>query len=76
MFPVKMLNRIDIDEPIAAPSKNTGGDQFSQADVAQLMDMGFNDKQAKKALKETVCFIVFLYLFHQQKRKTHYKTGQ
>ena len=38
------------------PNSSGTGDAaaYSQADISQLMDMGFTEVQAKKALKETV----------------------
>ncbi|KAF9170693.1 hypothetical protein BGX21_006293 [Mortierella sp. AD011] len=41
----------DIDDPIV--SKTSSASNASPEQVAQLADMGFTDKQAKKALKET-----------------------
>jgi ubiquitin carboxyl-terminal hydrolase 5/13 len=40
------------------PQSTSSSESFSSADVQQLMDMGFSEKQAKKALKETVNILV------------------
>ncbi|KAG0363135.1 hypothetical protein BGZ54_008300 [Gamsiella multidivaricata] len=42
----------DIDEPIAT-NTNASSPSVNPEQIAQLADMGFTDKQAKKALKET-----------------------
>ncbi|KAF9926454.1 hypothetical protein BGZ67_008096 [Mortierella alpina] len=45
----------DIDDPIVANTSSSGATSaaVSPEQIAQLADMGFTDKQAKKALKET-----------------------
>jgi len=41
----------DIDDPI--PSQSAGGPEPSPEAIAMIADMGFTEKQARKALKET-----------------------
>ena len=48
----------DIDDPIQTVS--AGGSGTSEADLSQLMDMGFTKEQAARALKETACSIRIL----------------
>ncbi|KAF9084195.1 hypothetical protein BGX23_010750 [Mortierella sp. AD031] len=43
----------DIDDPIVSSAPSGGAFQANPGQVSQLADMGFTDKQAKKALKET-----------------------
>ncbi|KAI9094317.1 hypothetical protein DFS34DRAFT_628945 [Phlyctochytrium arcticum] len=43
----------DIDEPLVRTSNSGGDSSASPQDIQQLMDMGFTDPQARRALKET-----------------------
>ncbi|KAG0242490.1 ubiquitin carboxyl-terminal hydrolase-like protein [Mortierella sp. GBAus27b] len=43
----------DIDDPIVIQSSSASAANADPAQIAQLADMGFTEKQAKKALKET-----------------------
>ncbi len=42
---------LDIDQPLSVDKSSVHNS--SPSDIAQLMDMGFSEKQAQKALKET-----------------------
>jgi ubiquitin carboxyl-terminal hydrolase 5/13 len=52
----------DIDDPIQATtaSGTGGGPEPSQEQIAMLADMGFSFPQARKALRETVSWLVLL----------------
>ncbi|KAG0058994.1 hypothetical protein BGZ89_000800 [Linnemannia elongata] len=43
----------DIDDPIVTSAPTGGAPEANPEQISQLADMGFTDKQAKKALKET-----------------------
>lgn len=49
-----MLNVIpDLNDPVPPPSGSGGGPEPSEDQIASLVDMGFTQNQARKALKET-----------------------
>lgn len=57
---------LDIDDPLpAATASNTGlSSEPSEDQISTLQDMGFSAAQAKKALRETVSNIIYMYIYY------------